>query len=190
MKPRLSLLLLLAALASCTTAQAPPAPREFIDETTANTVLVTGAPLVFARDRTDVAAHARDYLTLVGIEVDISGKYQQFLLAYRWSTVDPRMSAPPPATAGALTIIADGRTIELQPLPKLPVGLERGEPLLVPNHGAVVAHGYAVDVPLLRYLAGSRILVARLPQEPLDLPLRLWEDGRGALGNFVARAEP
>ena len=190
MKPRLSLLLLLAAMASCTTAQAPPTPREFIDETTANTVLVAGAPLVFARERTDVAAHARDYVTLVAIEVDISGKYQQFLLAYRWSTVDPRMSAPPPASAGALTIIADGRPLELQPLATLPVGLDRSALLLVPNHGAVIPHGYAVDVPTLRYLAGSHALLARLPQEPLDLPFRLWEDGRGALGAFVSRAEP
>jgi hypothetical protein len=189
MKLRPCLYLLLAAVAACAS-QAPPAPREFIDEKTANTLLVSGAPLVFARDRSDVAAHARDYLTLVGLEIDASGKYRQFLLAYRWSTVDPRMSPPPPATAGALTIIADGRSIDLQPLASLPVGLERGDLLLVPNHGAVVAHGYAVDGATLRYLAGSRSLVARLPQEPLDLPLRLWEDGRGALSAFLARAEP
>jgi hypothetical protein len=180
-------LLVLLAVASCA-APTPPQPHEFIDETTANTLLVAGAPLVFARERSDVAAHARDYLTLVGLEIDISGKYQQFLLAYRWSTVDPRMAAPPPLTAGALTLIADGRAINLRPLDRLPVGLAPRELLLVPNHGDVIARGYAVDAQTLRYLSGSRTLLARLPQEPLDLPFTLWEDGRGALGAFLARA--
>ena len=146
MTSRLCLLLLLA-IASCAAPSAPQ-PREFIDETTANSLLVVGAPLVFARERSDVAAHARDYVTLVGVEIDASGSYQQFLLAYRWSTVDTRMVPPPPGSAGLLTLIADGRLIELKPLDKLPVGLNASDPLLVPNHGAVVTHGYATDVRL------------------------------------------
>ena len=187
MKVRLSLFVLLAAVTSCATAP-PLAPKEFIDEQTANTLLAVASPLVFARDRSDIAARARDYVNLVGLEIDASGKYRQYLLTYRWSTVDPRMTPPPPSTAGALLIIADGREIELKPLDQLPVGLPlRGE-LLVPNHGAVSAHAYIADVAMLHFIAESRVISVRLPQEPLDRPFALWEDGRLALKQFLTHA--
>ena len=70
---------------------------EIFDEETGSTLLVVSKPLVFARDRSDVAAHARDYATLVAVEDDRSGQYTQYLLLYRWSTVDRRMSPPPGA---------------------------------------------------------------------------------------------
>src|SRR6202022_4406650 len=93
-----------------------PPSHEILDEQSGNTLLVAGAPLVFARDRTDVAAHARDYATVVAVEVDHSGTYTEYLLLYRWSTVDRRMSPPPDAHAGELRILAEGRTIDLMPL--------------------------------------------------------------------------
>ena len=189
MKNFLRLLMGLAAVASGA-AEAAPAPHEFMDEQTANTLLVTDSPLVFARERSDVAAHARDYVTIVALEVDTSGQYNQYLLTYRWSTVDPRMAPLPPPSAGELRILADGRTIELKAMEQLPVGLGMRAELLVPNHGEVVAHAYHVDVPTLRYIATSRTLVVRLPQEPLDIPLRLWKDGRSALTEFLAHAAP
>jgi hypothetical protein len=187
MEIRLSLLVMLAALSSC--ASSPPqAPREFIDEQTANTLLVVTAPLVFARDRSDIAARARDYVNAVALEVDTAGQYRQYLLTYRWSTVDPRMAPPPPGAAGALLIIADGREIPMKPLDRLPVGMPLRAELLVPNHGVVSMHAYAVDVQTLHFIAASRSISLRLPQEPLDIPFGLWEDGRGALSQFLTRA--
>ena len=88
----------------------PAAPtQEILDEQSGNTLLVVAKPLVFARERTDVAAYARDYATLVAVEMDQSGKYSEFLLLYRWSTVDRRMSSPPDPSAGELRILAEGR---------------------------------------------------------------------------------
>jgi hypothetical protein len=187
MNIRLSLLVLLAALSSCA-AGLPRAPREFIDEQTANTLLVVSSPLVFARARSDIAARAHDYLNAVAVEIDSSGQYRQYLLTYRWSTVDPRMAPPPSPAQGALLIIADGRDIRLTPLDHMPVGVPFRPELLVPNHGEVVAHAYAVDVPTLRYIADSRMISLRLPLEALDTPFGLWEDGRGALAEFLKRA--
>src|SRR5579864_5666129 len=95
---RLGLLMALAALLSCTT-QGPHRPpstsasasasasTEIFDEQTGSTLLVVSKPLVFARDRSDVAAFARDYATVVAVEDDRSGEYTQYLLLYRWSTV-------------------------------------------------------------------------------------------------------
>jgi hypothetical protein len=187
MRNRFPLIVVLAALASCAS-HPPTAPREIFDEQTAATLTVVASPLVFARERFDVAAFAHDYATLVAVEIDASGVYSPYLLLYRWSTVDPRMSPAPPAGAGTLRIIADGRVVDLTPLDKFPLSLAKSRELAVPNHGDVIARAYKVDVATLRFIADSREISVRLPQESLDIPFRLREDGRGALGDFASRA--
>ena len=182
---RAALILALLTLPACSGVRPPAAPREILDEQSGNILSVVAAPLVFARERTDVAAHARDYATLVAVEVDHSGKYSEYLLLYRWSTVDRRMSAPPDPSDGELRILADGRTIELKPLERVPIGLTRRRELHLPDHGDVVTHAYTIDAPTLHFIAGSRSLTVRMPQEQLDVPFELWEDGRAALGQFV-----
>src|SRR5712664_3180841 len=169
-------------------ASQPRDSHEIFDEQTGNTLLVVPKPLVFARERTDVAAHERDYATLVAVEIDQSGKYNDYLLLYRWSTVDRRMSPPPDPQEGELRILADGRAIDLKPLENVPVGLSRRRELHMPEHGDVVAHAYPIDVATLRFIAASRELVVRMPQESLDTPFALWEDGRSALRRFLERA--
>jgi hypothetical protein len=184
---RVAFILVLTAVTACGTAP-PKSSHEIFDEQSASTLLVAGAPLVFARERSDVTAHARDYATFVAVEIDISGEYRQYLLLYRWSTVDRRMSPPPPADAGELRIYADGRTIDLIPLPRVPVDLRQRRGLHVPDHGDVVAHAYHVDVATLHFIASSHELTVRMPQEPLDTPFTLFEDGRSALTQFLQRA--
>lgn len=186
---RTILLAALAALAACATHSAD-APAEILDEQNGNTLLIAAHPLVFARERTDVAAHARDYATLVALEIDHSGKYGDYLLLYRWSTVDPRMSPPPELEQGELRILADGRSIELTPLPELPIGLSRGRELHMPNHGDAVVRAYPADATIMGYLAASREITVRMPKERLDTPFTLFEDGRGALGQFIKHANP
>lgn len=184
---RTVLLAALAALSACAT-YAADTPTEILDEQNGNTLLVAAHPLVFARERTDVAAHARDYATLVALEIDHSGKYNDYLLLYRWSTVDRRMSPPPESQQGRLRILADGRSIELTPLPELPISLARGRELHVPSHGDAVVWAYSADATTLGYLAASREITVRMPQERLDTPFTLFEDGREPLRQFIKRA--
>jgi hypothetical protein len=184
---RVALLLALISLPACTSLPQPPAFHEILDEKSGDTLLAVASPLVFARERSDVAAHARDYVTLVAVQVDHSGKTTEFLLLYRWSTVDRRMSPPPDANAGELRILAEGRTIDLMPLDRVPLSLSLRRELHVPDHGDVIAHAYLVDSTTLRFIAASRDLTVRMPQERLDMPFGLWEDGRIALGQFIQR---
>ena len=145
--------------------------------------------MIFARVRSDVAAFAHDYATLVAVEVDLSGRDREYLLLYRWSTVDPRMSPPPALNQGELHILADGRKIVLQPLAQLPFSLTgRRHELHMPDHGDVRAYAYDVDLDTLRFIAASHDLRVRLPQERLDLPFTLWADGRTALARFAGNA--
>ena len=187
MNIRAALILLLVWLPSCA-AQSQVAPREIFDEQSGSTLTVVSKPLVFARERSDVAAHARDYATVVAVEIDRSGAYQQYLLLYRWSTVDRRMSPPPDPAAGAMRLLADGRPIELLSLDRMPVSLQRSSELHVPDHAAVVTRAYKVDPALLHFIATSGTLTLRMPRESLDVPFTLWEDGRGALVKFLQTA--
>ncbi len=185
MRGSVTLIVALTVLPACSSRPAAPAPHEFLDEQTGTTLSVVATPLIFARERSDFVAHTRDYATLVAVVIDNSGKYGEYLLLYRWSTVDPRMSQAPSPNAGELKILADGRVIDLKPLEQMPVSLSRRRELHVPQHGDVVAHAYPVDSATLRLIATSRTLTVLMPQEPLDIPFKMWEDGRKALELFV-----
>jgi len=132
-----------------------------------------------------VAAHARDYATVVAVATDDAGTYTEYLLLYRWSTVDERMAALPDAAAGELRIECDGRVIDLAPIDPLPRKLLPRPELLQPEHAHAVVRAYRTDWATLRYLVASRTLLVRMPQETLDTPFGLWRDGRGALAEFV-----
>ena len=181
-----ALLALGGLLAGC--ASGPQrAPTELLDEQTGATLVVVAEPLVFARARLDVAANARDYLTVVAVEANRSGKYAQYLLVHRWSTVDRRMAALPGAGAGRLIVDADGRTLELKPLEPMPAALVRRDRVHVPQDADVVSWAYDVDIATLAWLAGSHEISARLPDESLASPFTLWGDGRAALQAFAKR---
>jgi hypothetical protein len=166
--------------------QRPTATREVLDEQTGNTLIVAAKPLVFARERSDVAAHARDYVTLMAVAVNESGRYTEYLLLHRWSTVDRRMLPPPDPSAGELRILAEGRKIDLVPLEQVPMSLSSRPELHGPKHGDAITRAYKVDLQTLHFIAASRALAVRMPQEPLDMPFGLWGDGRASLTQFVA----
>jgi hypothetical protein len=184
MKIRAVLLMVLTALASCAS-RPPEASQEIFDESDASTLLVAAKPIVFARERSDLAAHARDYATVVAVEIDISGDYSDYLLVYRWSTVDRRMLPPPDPAGGALRIIADGRVFNFKQIDRLPVNFAQRRELHMPKHDDVVPRGYKVDAETLHFIATSEDLSLRMPQEPFDAPFKLFEDGRRALLEFL-----
>jgi len=162
-------------------------PQEHLDKRSGDTLLVVNQALVFARERSDVAVRARDYVTLVAVEADRAGQFSAYLLAYRWSTVDRRMAALPSAEAGELHIFADGREIVLRPLPKLPAALQDADRLHAPREAQYVLWGYATDLGTLSYVAASQSVTVSFPREPLPLEFALWEDGRASMRELADR---
>src|SRR5262249_27381994 len=123
-----------------------PQVHQILDQENGNTFFVVAKPLVFARERTDVAAHARDYATLVAVAVDESGNFNEYLLLHRWSTVDRRMLSPANPGGGELRILAEGRLIDLTPLEDVPITLSSRPELHGPKHGDAVTRAYKVDL--------------------------------------------
>jgi hypothetical protein len=173
-------------LAACATVDPQP-PRELLDESTGETLVVSGRPLVFARQRTDVAANARDYLTAVAVREDNNGKYGTWLVVYRWSTVDRRFGGAVGPRAGLLHIVADDRLLSLRSLPETPASLANDAFKAMQNTG-VPPSVYAVGNDDLRAIAAARELMARYDDDVLPLPYRIWKDGRPSLNAWLAIA--
>jgi hypothetical protein len=162
----------------------PPEPREQLDPNTGVTLTVVDQAFVFARSRKDVAANARDYVTLVPVARNEAGKISLHLIAHRWSTVDARVSPRVDASQHRLLIVADGRDVRLSPL----AGLQKdlfGAATLRPPVNDVQTLGYPIDHATLGYLARSDFLSLSFELAEDALPYSLWTDGRSALERWL-----
>ena len=161
-----------------------PEPQEYLDEQTGATVTVGDAPLIFARERSERAANARDYVTLTAASVDRGGKLEYVLIAYVWSTLDPRY-APASALADSLLLIADDRRIRLDANGKTPADLGIARPVQAPPGQDVKPLVFPTDLATLRFIAAARSLAVqtRLGEDTVDY--ELWDDQRRALDRYV-----
>ena len=176
-------LALAASLAGCVTPT--PAPRTTIDPNTGVSLIVVDEPLVLARDRRDIAAQARDYLTLVAAEIDEAGSRRLILASHQWSTIDSRTADVRPASGAELLLVADGRDFRFKPLSGPFVAAYAQNPALRrPEDAEVVTTLYETDADALSFIASSHTLSASYP-DSFPLPFSLWKDGRRALGRLL-----
>jgi hypothetical protein len=182
---------LLITIAGGCTALPAPAPRQFLDERTGVTLSVVDVPTVLARERRDIAANARDYLTLVAAERDLMGHRQLVLLVHRWSTIDARVGASDDDESTRLTLLADGRDIQLTPVAEqLPREFTQDARLLRPPVDKVTTLAYQTDIATLRYLVSSRQLSASFDAAKATLPYAMWRDGSESLRQFLDSVAP
>jgi hypothetical protein len=173
----------------CACASSGPAhSTTVLDESSGLTFIVVQRPMVFARARSDVAANARDYLTLVAAEEDRSGKYTAWLIVHRWSTVDPRMQRDSGSNPSQLRIIADDRDLTLRRADPDPAILGRRDLLFAPHGADTRSAAYLVDEATLRYLATSRRLLLRVEDDSALPAYSVWDDGRDALRTLLSEA--
>ncbi len=192
--------LLASGFAGCAGVPASaPASPQYLDPVTAAMVTSVSSPMVFARAHQDVSANSRQYLTVAGVSVNRSGRYEYLLLVYLWSTVDPRLGSDRHpgqnliwlADDRAIRLVRDGRSLQ-------EAGISR--PLYAPEHwGSRLAHGssglahgsagpriYRTDRETLLFLSGARRLRLVLEGDDDARPFDVWTDGRRALGALAA----
>jgi hypothetical protein len=157
--------------------------NEYLDEQTGSTVSVVEQPLVFARDRSERAANLRDYITLSAATINRGGKRTYVLVAYVWSTLDPRFN--PVTSAGDMVLRADDRRIVLTAAGKTATQLGIGRPVHAPAGQQVVPLVYPADLGLLRFLAAAHGLSAQVGTEGENYDYELWDDKRSSLSDFV-----
>lgn len=160
-------------LAGCA-ASAPVAEHEYLDEVTAATVTIGTPVLVFARERPELAVHARDYLTLVPVDVNRAGTHAQYFVGYAWSTIDKRSVADGAASQARFELVADGRRIALVPHEGSLRELGLGEvPLQAPSRSAALLVASATREQQ-QYVADAAELRAVLVRAGASERFDLW----------------
>jgi hypothetical protein len=162
----------------------PPQPEEYLDEQTGATVDLVDAPLVFARDRSERAANLRDYVTLSAASVNRGGKLEYVLVAYVWSTLDPRY-APASALADSILLIADDRRIRLDAAGRTPADLGIAQPVHAPPGQDIKPLVFPTDLGTLRFIAAARSLAVQTQLGEDTVTYELWDDQRRALERYV-----
>jgi hypothetical protein len=175
----------LLALCACAAFAGDKQPREYLDEDTAATVTVVGEPLVFAYARPELAANARDYVTLAAAAVDRTGKVSYVLIAYFWSTVDPRLRRDALPSPDTLVVQADDRRIELHLQGHSTHEAGIGAPVHAPSGADATPNVYRSDLGTVRFIGEARHLSIVVDSDPAPITYELWEDRRVALRNFV-----
>lgn len=177
----LALFSISAQLTGCVTAD-PAAVSNYLDEQTAATVTVGGTGTVFGRARTEYAINARDYVTVMPVDVNRAGTHRLYFYCYVWSTIDK-----PNATERAATfeIVADGRQIPLAPaegtLRALGFGQYPAEPPAL-NALPLVS---PTTREVLSYLSRAKDVSLVATRNGLAERYDLWTDQRGAIDTFL-----
>jgi hypothetical protein len=180
----IALLGLLQTLGACAATPAENGPTEYLDEKTAATVTTVRKPIVFARERRDRAANARDYVTLAAAAVNRSGKITYVLIAYLWSTVDIR-GAPRADTAETIVVAADDRRIRLSLEGTRAADQGIALPVHAPPGQIAVPNVYRTDLATLRFIAAARHVAIQAGVDDTAPVYELWDDERDALVAFV-----
>jgi hypothetical protein len=175
----------LLVLAACGSAPVQDRPTEYLDEHTAATVTIVDKPIVFARERPELAANVRDYITLSAASVNRSGKITYVLVAYFWSTLDA-FGAPGVAEIGdQLLLAADDRRIRLSTQGHSAKEAGIANPVHAPPQHDGPPTVYSTDLDTLRFLSAARNLSAVRGANGNEQAFEIWDDGRAALGAFV-----
>ena len=174
-------------LAAGAVAREAPPPTEYLDEQTGATVTVVDRPLVFARERSERAANLRDFVTLSAASVNRGGKVEYVLVAYLWSTLDPRFE--PMLAAQSLVLQADDRRIELNANGKSPSDLGIAQGVYAPPGQQTGQESkpmvFPTDIGTLRFIAAARHVAIQSVGDENAFDYELWDDKRRSLARFV-----
>jgi hypothetical protein len=159
--------------------------RQYLDQRSAATITTMSRPFVFARERPSLAVNARDYISIVAIDVNRGGRHELYWYGYDWSTIDHRAEDLPAADAARWLLVADGRPIALQPAAEPPeqVGIARA-PLAPPARNARLIL-FGADRDELSYVAAAGEL--SLQRADGSDTFFLWRDARTQLRALLER---
>ena len=163
--------------------------RQYLDETTAATVTVASEALIFARERTDLAVNARDYISLTAIEVNRSGKRACFWYGYFWTTIDQHGGDPIVSGDDRIVLIADGRPILLRRSGASPRQLGIAAPPTSAPVRTAIAIMFPVDPEILSYVSEAGDLEVQIDRTGLTEQFTLWRDARRELRQFVGQLD-
>jgi hypothetical protein len=182
--------LLLCLLPAARAPAADDAVREYVDETTAASITASAGVLIFARERTDLAVNARDYVTLVPVEINRSGKRACFWSGYLWSTIDRRNRQPWLAEGDDLVLLADGRPLPLRISGKTLKDQGAAEPITPSPARNAIPVLFPATVEEIAYVAHATEVRIELLHAGTNETFVLWKGRPGAFTAFSEHVSP
>jgi hypothetical protein len=155
-------------LAACGGSQ--PLVKDSLDPQTGVTITRSTKPLILYRDRSAVAAHARDYVYVGPVETNNMGRRRYFLWLGVWSTSESSSRASELDEFESIVIYADGEPLGLNVAGWNPAAIGVSGTVYVKPVASATDAFYAVTIDQIRVIA-----------EATDVELRT---GRAATGHF------
>jgi hypothetical protein len=130
--------------------------------------------MVFALERPNLAVHARDYLTLVPVDVNRAGAHARYFYGYLWSTIDKQRLGEAEQPALRFELVADGRRVPLTPVAGKPRDLGLGEAPLLPPSATAVLLISATSREVQEFVAVAQEIVAVAVYQDGSERFALW----------------
>lgn len=181
---------LLCLLAVATSHAADEAVREYVDEITAASITASTDTLLFARERTDLAVNARDYITLIPVEINRTGTRTCFWSGYLWSTIDRRGRQSWLAEGDELVLLADGRPIRLRSSGKTLEDQGAAQPISPSPARTAIPVLFPATPEEIAYVAHAAEVRVALLHSGTSESFVLWKGRPGALRAFSEHISP
>ncbi len=164
--------------------------RQYVDEITAASITVSTEILVFARERTDLAVNARDYITLAPVEINRTGARSLFWSGYLWSTIDRRNAQPLLAEGDELVLLADGRPLRLHGDGKTLRDHGAGEPITSSPGRHAVPVLFPATPEEIAYVSRATEVRIELIHAGTSESFTLWKGKPAKLSEFAESVSP
>ena len=156
-----------------------PLVQDGLDPRTGATVTHTSKPVIFFRDRSAYAAHARDYVYIGPIEVNNMGQRRYFLWLGVWSTNKNSGRAAVQDDFETVVIFADGEPLDLHVAGWSPATIGVSESVYVKPVALAIDAYYGVTIDQIRVIAEARDLEIRTGPSAGD-HYQAWESSESA----------
>ena len=183
-------LTLLFVVSSC--GISAPLIQDTLDPVTGVTITHARVPLVFYRDSSSRAAHARDFINMGPIQVNRMGQHRYFLWLGVWNTMQDRHLPEMLDGFESIIVFADGEPLPLTVAGWTPDAIGASESAYVKPTASSAEAYYEVTIDQLRVIAESNDIRIRTTAL-LPASYEPWDDQRSArisLNAFIADEAP
>lgn len=161
-----------------------------LDSVTGVTITYSEAPMIFYRDNSGKAAHARNFVHLGPLEVNRMGDFRYFLWLGIWNTL--QNADPGDARDGfeSIVIFADGEPLQLDLSGWTATTIGASEPVYIKPVSSAADAYYEVTIDHLRVIAGATDLRIQ-STGPRQRSYTLWDNqtaAKASLQEFLGKS--
>jgi len=188
MPGRTATILVVLLLAACAGHSADTAHK--LDSVTGVTITYSEAPMVFYRDNSGKAAHARNFVHLGPLEVNHMGDFRYFLWLGIWNTLQDVGSGDARDGFESIVIFADGEPLALDLSGWTATAIGASEPVYIKSVSSAADAYYEVTIDHLRVIAGATDLRIQ-STGPRQRSFELWDNqaaAKASLQEFLGKS--